>query len=273
MKRLLTSVGVSAVLLSASSVQIVNANEDSDKHFKNECEVSLNYDVTVEPKKLTVSEVGKEQYRIEMNKLFVNGEQVPLNKQQQALVNQYADEVSAQIPEVIELVNDAVAMASTAVSMALTPLLGDATGAKIDEMMDGLQQRIENVAYQHGDTFYLGATESSLENAFGEEFEQEMEQLAQNSIGTMVMTLGSEMMSGEGGSFEQKMESFSTKMESIGDDIELQMEGQAQDLEIRGEKLCKRFKSLVVLEKELHTQIPELAKYSLIATANKEMRE
>jgi archaellum component FlaF (FlaF/FlaG flagellin family) len=273
MKKLLTSVGVSAVLLSASSLQIVNAHEDSDKHFNNECEVSLNYDVTVEPKKVTVSDLGKEQYRIEMNKLFVNGEQVSLNKQQQALVNQYADEVSAQVPEVIELVNDAVAMASTAVSMALTPLLGDASGAKIDEMMDGLQERIEGVAYQNGDKFYLGATESSLENAFGEEFEKEMKQLVQNSIGTMMMTLGSQMMSGEGDSFEQKMESFSTKMESIGGDIELQMEEQAQDLEVRGKKLCENFKSLVVLEKELQTQVPELAKYSLVATADKALLE
>ncbi len=273
MKKLLTSVGVSAVLLSASSLQMVSAHDESGKHFNNECEVSLNYDVTVEPKKLTVSEVGKEQYRIEMNKLFVNGEQVSLNKQQQQLVSQYADEVSSQVPEVIELVNDAVAMASTAVSMALTPLLGDATGSKIDEMMDGLQERIEEVAYQNGDKFYLGATESSLESAFGEEFEKEMEQLVQNSIGTMMMSLGSQMMSGDGDSFEAKMDAFSVKMDSIGEDIELQMEEQAQDLEARGEKLCQNFKSLVELEKKLQTQVPELANYSLVATASKELLE
>ncbi|MGS0673536.1 YggN family protein [Shewanella sp. 0m-4] len=271
MKKLLTSVGISAVLLSATSLQTVAAH--SDQSMNKECEVALNYDVTVEPKKLIVSEVGDEKYRIEMDELFVNGKQVSLNKQQQALVSQYSQEVSSQVPEVIELVNDAVGMASSAVSLALTPLLGDSAGAKIDEMMSGLEQRIESVAYQHGDTFYLGSTESSLEDAFGEEFEQEMEELVQNSLGSMMMTLGAQMMSGDGDSFEQKMDSFSQKMETIGDDIEMQMEQQAADLEARGEKLCERFKTLVVLEQQLRDEIPELASYPLVESSNTTMLE
>ncbi|GIU29072.1 YggN family protein [Shewanella sp. MBTL60-007] len=271
MKKLLTSVGISAVLLSATSLQTVAAHSDHDVH--NECEVALNYDVTVEPKKLIVSEVGDEKYRIEMDKLFVNGKQISLNSEQQALVSQYSQEVSAQVPEVIALVNDAVEMASTAVSLALTPLLGDSAGAKIDEMMAGLEERIESVAYQHGDKFYLGSTESSLEDAFGEEFEQEMEELVQNSLGSMMMNLGAQMMSGDGDSFEQKMDSFSQKMDSIGEEIELQMEQQADDIEARGEKLCERFKTLVVLEQQLRDEIPELAKYPLVETANTTLLE
>lgn len=267
MKKLLTSVGISAVLFSATGLQTVAAH---DTHYdSNECEVSLNYDVIVEPKKLIVSEVGDEKYRIEMDKLFVNGQQVSLNSQQQALVSQYSESVSAQVPEVITLVNDAVSIASTAVSLALTPLLGDSAGAQIDEMLAGLEERIEKVAYQHGDTFYLGATESSLEDAFGEEFEKEMEELVQNSLGSMMMSLGAQMMSGDGDSFEQKMESFSTKMDSVGEEIEMQIEQQANDLEARGEVLCDNFKSLVVLESQLRKEIPELANYPLVETNSK----
>ncbi|MCL1147906.1 YggN family protein [Shewanella sp. 10N.261.52.F9] len=266
MKKLLTSVGITAVLLSASSLQTVAAHSEHD--VNNECEVMLNYDITVEPKKLVVSETGDEKYRIEMDKLFVNGKQVALSSQQQALVEQYSHEVSSQVPEVITLVNDAVSIASTAVSLALTPLLGDSAGAQIDEMMAGLEERIEEVAYQQGDTFYLGATESSLEDAFGEEFEQEMEQLVQNSLGSMMMSLGAQMMSGDGDSFEQKMQSFSVKMDSIGEEIELQIEQQADDIEARSEKLCQNFKSLVVLEKQLRTAIPELASYPLVEQTN-----
>ncbi|MDR8524699.1 MULTISPECIES: YggN family protein [Shewanella] len=271
MKKLLTSVGISAVLLSATSVQAVAAH---DSHYDaKECEVLLNYDVTVEPKKLIISEVGDEKYRIEMDQLFVNGQQVNLNKKQQALVSQYSESVSGQVPEVIAVVNDAVSIASTAVSLALTPLLGDSAGAQIDEMMAGLEERIEKVAYQHGDTFYLGATESSLEDAFGEEFEKEMEQLIQNSLGSMMMSLGAQMMSGDGDSFEQKMASFSAKMDSVGEEIEMQIEQQADDLEARGEVLCNNFKSLIVLEKQLRSAVPELANYPLLETGNKTLLE
>ncbi|WOT04279.1 YggN family protein [Shewanella youngdeokensis] len=273
MNTLLTSVGLCAVLVTASSFQLANAHDDSEPNSNNECEVSLHYDVTVEPQKLLISEAGTERYRIEQDQLFVNGNKVALSQQQQSLVAEYAERVSADVPEVIELVNEAVVMASTAVSMVLTPLIGDATGATFDQMAVSLQNRVETVAYQSGDKFYLGATESSLERAFDEEFEQEMEQLIKSSIGTMLVSIGSQMLSSEGGSFEQKMETFSAQMESIGDDIERQMDSQAQDLELRGNKLCDSFKSLVVLEKEMQTQIPELAIYSLVGAPTQELLE
>ncbi|GIU42441.1 YggN family protein [Shewanella algidipiscicola] len=269
-----TSLGLCALLAVSSSVQA----SEKDNHFSfsndnSQCEVSLNYDVAVEPQKLVISEAEKEVYRIEVGKLYVDGVEVQLDAKQRTLINQYADEVSRQLPEVIDLVHDAVSIASTAVSMALTPLLGDASGAKIDEMMTELSQRIDTVAYQNGDKFYLGATESSLEETFGQEFEQQMEQLVQSSIGSMMMTLGSEMMKGDGDSFEQKMQAFATKMDNVGKDIEVQIEQQSNDLQQRADKLCDDFQQLVALESQLRQQVPELTAYPLMNPPQKLLLE
>ena len=276
MKKLTASLGLTAFVLATTSAAW--AGEDKDNHISfgrddKQCEVSLNYDVSVEPSKLVVSEAKKEVYRIELGRLYVNGDKVELNDKQQALVNQYAGEVSKQLPEVIDVVHDAVDIASTAVSMALTPLLGDAAGAKIDEMMDGLSQRIDTVAYQNGDKFYLGATESSIEDTFGKEFEQEMEQLVQSSIGSMMMILGSEMMKGDGESFEEKMNAFSAKMDKVGDDIEAQIEQQATDLEARADKLCDNFQQLVALESQMRSEVPALRDYPLVSAKQQTLRE
>ncbi|MCG9745636.1 YggN family protein [Shewanella sp. Isolate8] len=276
MKKLTASLGLTAFVLATTSAAW--AGEDKDNHISfgrddKQCEVSLNYDVSVEPSKLVVSEAKKEVYRIELGRLYVNGDKVELNDKQQALVNQYAGEVSKQLPEVIDVVHDAVDIASTAVSMALTPLLGDAAGAKIDEMMDGLSQRIDTVAYQNGDKFYLGATESSIEDTFGKEFEQEMEQLVQSSIGSMMMTLGSEMMKGDGESFEEKMNAFSAKMDKVGDDIEAQIEQQATDLEARADRLCDNFQQLVALESQMRSEVPALRDYPLVSAKQQTLRE
>ncbi|NKF50037.1 YggN family protein [Shewanella sp. WXL01] len=228
-----------------------------------ECNVALNYDITVEPKRLQVSDQGKEQYRIEMGELYVNGKQVELDAKQQALVNQYSDAVSKQVPEVIDLVGDVVVLATQAVSMALTPILGDAAGSQIDELMVGIQDRVDELAYQQGDRFFLGATETTMENAFNEEFEKEIEEVMTNSIGTMMMALGGQIMSSEGGSFEEKMEAFGRKMENIGDDIEMQIAEQSKDIEHRAEKVCENFQSVVELEQQLRREVPELAPYIL----------
>ena len=276
MKKLTASLGLTAFVLATTSAAWAGEDKDNQISFgrdDKQCEVSLNYDVSVEPSKLVVSEAQKEVYRIELGHLYVNGDKVELNDKQQALVNQYAGEVSKQLPEVIDVVHDAVDIASTAVSMALTPLLGDAAGAKIDEMMDGLSQRIDTVAYQNGDKFYLGATESSIEDTFGKEFEQEMEQLVQSSIGSMMMTLGSEMMKGDGESFEEKMNAFSAKMDKVGDDIEAQIEQQATDLEARADKLCDNFQQLVALESQMRSEVPALRDYPLVSAKQQTLRE
>ncbi|GGJ02520.1 hypothetical protein GCM10007978_45000 [Shewanella hanedai] len=274
MRKLTTSIGISAVIFAASAVSTTQAHEQGNSYSdNNQCEATLNYDISVEPKMLTVTTGDTEVYRIEVDQLFIEGESVPLNKAQKKLLTQYSDELSTQVPEVIGLVHDAVEIASSAASMALTPLLGDAAGAKLDEMMDGLEERVEKVAYQNGDKFYLGATQSSLEDTFGEEFEQELEQLVKNSIGSMMINLGSQMLSGDGESFEQSMEAFAMKMENVGQDIELQMDSQAKDLESRADKMCERFMYLVELEQKLRVQVPELAQYPLIDAPERQLLE
>ncbi|QFU21808.1 YggN family protein [Shewanella eurypsychrophilus] len=277
MRKLATSIGISAVLFASGTITSVSAHEEySSTRYSSDhsqCEVALNYDISVEPTVMAVSDAGNEVYRIEMGKLFVQGKQVSLNAKQKQLVTQYQDEVSSQVPEVIGLVHDAVGIASTAASMALTPLLGDAAGAKLDELMDGLEERIEKVAYQNGDKFYLGATQSSLEDTFGEEFEQEVEQLVRNSIGSMMVNLGSEMLAGDGDSFEQKMEAFGQKMENVGQNIEQQMETQAQELEARADRMCDDFQLLIALEQKLRTEVPELENYPLIDSPKVELLE
>lgn len=237
------------------------------------CEVTLNYDVKLEPNKMFVSDNGNEKYRIVNNNLFVEGKPIPLNALQQKLVTQYAADVSTQIPEVIGLVNDGVALATQAVSMALTPLLGDASGAQIDKMMSGVQKRVDGIAYQNGDSFYLGATEGSIQNTFNDEFEQEMEQIVQNSLGAIMMAVGGQLMASDGESFEAKMNTFSKKMDGLGQDIEKQIESQSDDLKLRAENLCGNMQSLLVLENKVRQEIPELAPYPLTQASSKTLRE
>jgi hypothetical protein len=237
------------------------------------CNVTLNYDVTVEPKSLKVSEKGLEKYRIDVGQLFVEGKAVNLSAQQQKLLTQYSDEVSRQVPEVIDLVGEVVGLATQAVTMAMTPLLGDAAGSQIDKLMNGIEQRIDIMAYQRGDKFFIGSTESSLEETFNDEFEQEMENIISNSIGSLMMSMGSQIMSSEGGSFEEKMNAFAIKMENVGKDIELQMESQSEALEARADKVCGDFEQLMVLENQLRKDIPQLAPYKLASLEEQPLSE
>lgn len=227
------------------------------------CNVTLNYDITVEPTTLQVSDNGNEKYRVELGQLYVDGKKVTLDDKQQKLLTQYSEELSRQVPDVIDLVDDVVSIATQAVNMALTPIFGEAAGVHIDKLMVGIQKRVDTMAYQQGDKFYLGSTEASIEKTFNKEFEQEIEQMVTSSMGSLMMTLGSQIMSSEGGTFEEKMNAFSQKMDNVGTDIEKQLESQSQGLEARATTVCDNFASLLVLESQAREAIPELAPYTL----------
>ncbi|QIJ05516.1 YggN family protein [Shewanella chilikensis] len=260
MKQAIGGISLVCALFAAAPAMAINFEPRDEQ-----CEMSLNYDISLEPKKLSVSNQGKEHYRIEPGRLYVEGEEVALNAEQSKLVNEYSDAMAQQLPEVISLVEDAVTMASEAVSMALTPLLGDAAAAKLDETMGSLQQRVYKVAHRNGDQYFLGATEESLENAFGDEFSKEIEQLVQQSLGSLMMAMGSAMMSGEGETFDEKINAFSQKMEKMGKDIEVQMESRAQEMEQRADALCDNFQRLLVLEDKLRKQVPELGEFQVLS--------
>jgi hypothetical protein len=232
-----------------------------------QCNVSLNYDVTVEPKKLLVSTNGVEQYRVELDQLYVQGQSVKLTpKQSQALQN-YSDSILTQVPEVIALVSEVMVIVDQSVTTALSPILGEQASVHLDKMMQSIQAKVDTLAYRQGDKFYLGATESSIEDTFNEEFEQEIEQMVMSSLGSLMMSIGSQILSSEGGTFEEKMNAFSAKMDNVGKDIELQVESQTKSLEARADKLCSNFEGLMVQEKNLHQQIPQLSPY-VIASNN-----
>lgn len=268
--KLLTGIALSGLIFTTGALTPAMAKMSLNDQ---NCNVTLNYDVTVEPKSLKVSQKGTEKYRVEVGQLFVEGKAVNLNPKQQKLLTQYSDEVSRQVPEVIDLVGEVVTMATQAVSMALTPLLGDAAGSQIDKLMAGIEKRVDTMAYQHGDKFFIGSTDASLEETFNDEFEQEMENIISNSIGSLMMSMGSQIMSSEGGSFEEKMNTFAAKMENVGKDIETQMESQSQALEVRADKVCSDFEQLMVLENQLRKEIPQLAPYPLAVLQDKPLAE
>ncbi len=205
--------------------------------------------------------------------MYVEGKEVALTAEQRALVDSYADSVARQVPEFVSLVTEAVGLASQAVNTALTPLLGEDTGNRVGELMDNVNERLGEVMHKNGDSYYIGVTDGSIDEVFDKEFEQEIENLVQESVGTLMVRLGTEILSSEGDSFEAKMEAFGQKMEAMGEQIEREMEAQASTLEARANKMCDEFETLVALESELRAKVPELSKLELADAKQEALRE
>lgn len=79
---LLTGVALSGVILGTSGLQSVQAK--TEPQIDERCEVSLIMMWESSLKKLVMSEKGTEKYRIEVDKLYVEGKQVTLTDKQKS---------------------------------------------------------------------------------------------------------------------------------------------------------------------------------------------
>ncbi|MCL1036847.1 YggN family protein [Shewanella submarina] len=235
-----------------------------------QCDISINYDLMVEPNQVVVTQEDDTKYQFRSGELFVDGEAVELSASQRKLVTQYENELATQVPEVIGLVNDTIVLAGEAIGMAMTPLLGESS-AQLAELMDNVRDRLDDVASRNGDTYYLGATDSTIEAAFDEEFEKEIEQLMMQSIGTIMMNVGAQLVNSDGENFDDKIEAFSQKMDNIGEEIELAMEARGEAIEARATEMCNEFQQIAKLEAKMRKAIPELASFRLTEADSNQM--
>lgn len=226
-----------------------------------QCDVELQGDLKLENKVLTVTLDSNTQMKIdEYHTLFLNGELYPVNAEQQKSVESYYDGISQAAPQVADIAIDAVALANTALNEVFTELLG-ADSSALENLSEKLQELDQQVNYNfYAQDGSLRIDSKSFENGdfFGQEweknFEQAIEQVVTESIGTLMVAIGSEILFSGG-----DMDAFEKKMERFGQRLEKTMEFQAEALEDKADNLCATLADVDSAETQLQKQIKQLS--------------
>ncbi|MEW6991047.1 DUF2884 family protein [Colwelliaceae bacterium 6441] len=257
MKTLLAS----AILLSTTSVLAHDTNFSSDS-----CDVDLNAGLRINKNLVEFSKNDKPLYQIINNKrLMVNGEEVVLNAEQQTLITEYSTSIRAVVPEVKEIAFDAIEIAVEGVNLAFNELLGEGNdlGAELTTQLYGIRDEVSQ-RFDSDKEFYIDENGNLDDDFFGEEFEQRIENVVeetiQNSLGSLLIAVGQEMLFSGG-----DMDAFETRMENFGEQIEQDIELRAEKLEKRGEELCYAVYNIDNLETQLSQKIDELSDFDVIS--------
>jgi hypothetical protein len=229
--------------------------------FAHQCDVELQGDLKFENKVLTVTLDNNTQMKIdEYQTLYVNGELYPVNAEQQKSVENYYNGISQVAPQVADIAIDAVALANTALSEVFTELLGADSRAleNLSEKLQELDQQVHYNFYAQDGSLRIHSKSFKNGDFFGQEweqnFEQAIEQVVTESIGTLMVAIGSEILFSGG-----DMDAFETKMERFGQRLEKTMEFQAEALEEQADDLCTSLASVDSAEAQLQKQIKQLS--------------
>ncbi len=234
----------------------------------NNCDISFQYGVIIDPDHVRFLEHDMTYVQINNeNQLFVHGKEVKLTPQQTQLVTQYTTGIRQQVPQIVEIAIEGVDIGLKAVNQVIAGVTGEnsASHQKIQKHFDELQWRLRK-RFNHSDQNYYIAPQDfdDFEDIFAGQFEQEIESIVTESIGTILMAVGEAMNNQENSSSENRDDNFSDRMETMGDELELEISSKVTTLESKTAMFCAKLRELDDIETQLNQQISALKSFSLI---------
>jgi hypothetical protein len=235
-----------------------------------QCDINFNYGVVINPSQVRILQRSQTYVQINNDKqLFIRGREITLNKQQIHLLTQYSQGIRKQVPEIVDIAIEGVDIGLKAVNKVIAGLTGEnsASHQKIQERFDEMQYRLRE-RFNHSDTNYYIASQDfdDFDEIFAGAFEQEIESIVTESVGTILMAVGEAMTTNEERSTEQRVETFDQRIKGMEKDLHLEMDPKAQEIEIKAVQFCKNLKKLDQLESELQQSIRQLNEFDLIQT-------
>jgi hypothetical protein len=237
-----------------------------------QCSVNFNYGVIIAPNHIRIIEHSRTIIQINgENQLFVEGYEIELTVEQQQLISQFVFGIREQVPEIVSIAIEGVDIGLKAVNKAIGSLTGEnsASQQKIQTKFNELKWRIRTRFNQSANNYYIAPQDfADFDNIFKGDFEQEIEEIISNSIGTILLAVGEAMISDSSDkhSSEQRLSTFDERMETMGKGIELELTANTNALENKAEKFCLELTKLDKIENKIHNSIKQLKPFNLIET-------
>ncbi|MGO2290833.1 YggN family protein [Pseudoalteromonas sp.] len=260
MKKLLL---ISSLLITTS----VMAHNDHDNNISfngEQCDVEFHNDVRIKPNELEIFTSDNHTMKIvNDNQLYIDDQSITLNSEQRQAINDYSESLRSQLPEVADIALESVKIAGVAINEVAQAFNIEELDS-IDKLMADIETKVNDTFYQQDD-FVMGQQSfqkfgENFESDFEEQISAAVESAISQSMGSILMAVGSQMMDSGG-----DMKSFEQRMENMGTAIETKVEQQAKRLEKRADTLCSNFSVIAEQEQQLVTLLPELKSYSLFS--------
>lgn len=227
----------------------------------NECSVSIDGQMTLENEILTITTEENDVISIESNyQLFVNGSELDLSPMEKQWVQDYYNGINDAVPQAASIAVEGVALASSAISEVFGGLLGQDSQAieRVTEKLSDIGDKVHTSFYAEDGSIRVNSAHFNDGDMFGEqwsnEFETAVEEVISNSVGQLLVAIGTQMMFGG----DNNSEDFDQRMANFSEDFEKRIEAQAAVVEEKAEALCIQVASIDHAENKLQSNVEEL---------------
>ena len=202
--------------------------------------------------------------------LSIDGKAVPLNQEQQAVIESYYYNVRSAIPMGVEMAAQGLELANIAVNEVFTQLLGpqDDMVVKLNELIAQIKTKVESSIYAPDGSIFIDPNASNQDDwtdpQWHAEFDAVLEETIQDFMGTILIAMGKALLFGDG---EPLFEDFNP--DALGQVIEEKMAANGNALAETSTVFCEIVRAAEANETSLATLIPEYADYNFITVEAK----
>lgn len=233
-----------------------------------QCKIRFNYGVITAPNQIRFLDQERTYMQINNgNQLFVHGKQVELTSEQELAVGQYMNGVQDQVQSIVSLSIESVDIGLKAVNKVIGSLTGENSQShqKVQKKFEELQWSHRKRFNHSDDSFFIAPQDfDDFDEIFKGEFEQELEEIITQSLGTILVAVGEAMSNREEDSLENRTDGIEDRLATLGNELEVEVTSRAKALETRASAFCSSINSLNAVETRLINSVPELATFDLI---------
>ncbi len=193
------------------------------------------------------------------NRLYLHGEEIELDSNQQQAIQSYRDSVSSTVPRVKELAHKGMDVANDLLDDVAASLEAPNAFDDVKQSMKSFFADIESRYYQGGDFVLPANSFESMTQQWKQDFEKAKALFSQEFFASAFSAV-SEKMKQEGGVNFTELGDTMAKLKAK---FESRLKEHSVEVEKEGKELCESLDGIVEQEQDLHKKIPELKNYQV----------
>ncbi|WP_100644026.1 DUF2884 family protein [Alteromonas facilis] len=234
------------------------------------CRIDFNYGVVVNNSHIRVLEESRTVLQINnRQQLFIGGDWVTLDNNQEQLVSQYAEGLHYVVPKMIILATEGVDLAIDTIDQVYQGIVGVDHGSykRLHRAMERAKDKIQGKFRHASNHYFIGpGSLEQVDDFVDEQIEAQLGEAISTSLGGILSAI-SGLNSGDGPT-EERMQALSERLEQMSVELGEDVGSRAENLRDKAKWFCKKIEQLNKVEERMRETIPEFAAYDIIIEAN-----
>ncbi|MGF1752400.1 YggN family protein [Vibrio makurazakiensis] len=225
-----------------------------------QCRVDLKNEIHIDDQQVEILQVnGSSAVLDNDNNLYIHGEKVELDADQQAAIEKYRESMNAYLPKAKEMAREGLSLANDVIDDISASFDSPEAFDNVKQSMKQFFADVEARYYKDGDLVLPADSFDSMANSWTEDFDRAMEIFNEEFISSAFNAM-SEKMKADGG---LNLTELADSMAELKAKVEERLSEHSQQVEQQTEEFCESLGEMAEQEQQLHKVIPNLKDYQV----------